>query len=107
MKILACAAAAAACVAVSAPAQAAAWRSVNARQNLMFAKIETGVRNGALTRNEAYRLRRDFYSIARLERRYRWTGHHLSAWERRDLNRRLHNLDIRIHNKRHNWRRRY
>lgn len=98
---------AASCLATAAPAMAAPWQSVNARQNQMYHKIETGVRTGGLTRNEAWRLRADFRRIARLESHYRVTGHRLTSWERRDLDRRLTALDVRIRHQRHDRQRRH
>jgi hypothetical protein len=98
---------AASSLAAAMPAAAAPWMSINARQNQIFHNIEQGVRNGALTRPEAYRLKRDFYGIARLEQHYRRTGGGLSAWERRDLDRRLDALKMRVRIQRHDYQRRY
>jgi len=89
------------------PAAAAPWQSINARQNQIFAKIDTGVRNGALTRNEAMSLRNQFYGIARLEASYRRTGGGLSMWERNDLDRRLNTLNMKVRIQRHDNQRRY
>jgi Ni/Co efflux regulator RcnB len=43
-------------------------------------RIDMGVRNGGLTRNEAWRLKGDLRETARLESRYRRGG--LNGWER-------------------------
>jgi hypothetical protein len=98
---------AASSLAAAMPASAAAWQSINSRQNQMFAKIERGVRTGGLTRAEANNLRNQFYAIARTERYYRRTGGGLAAWERQDLMRRLNALDLRIRHQRHDYQRRY
>lgn len=83
-------------VAVALPsiASAAPWQSINARQDRIEQRINQGIRSGALTRNEAVRLRSDFRSIANLEARYRRGG--LSASERRDLDRRFDALSARV-----------
>lgn len=86
------------------PAAAAPWQSINARQARLDARIDQGVRNGTLTRNEAYRLRGEFRQIAGLERRYRANG--LSNWERRDLDHRFDLLSARIRYDRHDRRHR-
>ncbi len=78
------------------PASAQAWQSINQRQRNLDARIDQGVRNGALTRNEAGRLRSDFRNLANLEARYRRSGGGLSMGERRDLNNRFDRLSARI-----------
>lgn len=98
---------AASSLAAAMPASAAAWQSINSRQNQIFGNIEQGIRNGALTRAEAYRLKSDFYRITRLESQYRHTGNGLSAWERRDLDRRLDALKMRVRIQRHDYQRRH
>jgi hypothetical protein len=96
----------AAVVAMSAGAAAARpWQSINERQARLDHRIDRGVRNGQLTRPEARRLHRDFRQIARLEYRYR--RHGLSAWERRDLDRRFDMLSARIRDQRHDYQARY
>lgn len=81
-------------LATSVPASAAPWENINARQARLEHRINAGVRDGSLTRREAYNLRGRFNNIARREARYRRDG--LSAWERRDLNRRFDNLSASI-----------
>jgi hypothetical protein len=76
-----------------------AWTSINARQANQFARIQQGVRNGALTQAEATRLRSQFYALNRLERRYRIGG--LTTWERRDLDKRFDVLSRRIYVQKH------
>ena len=71
-----------------------AWMSISDRQARLDARIERGLRNGDLTRREAWQLRRDFNNVARLEARYRSNG--LSGWERADLDRRFDALSARI-----------
>ena len=98
---------AASSLATAIPAMAAPWQSVNSRQNQVFAKIETGVRAGGLTRAEANGLKNQFYGIARLETTYRRSGGRFTAWEQRDLLNRLNSLSARITNQRHDNQRRY
>jgi hypothetical protein len=98
---------AASALATALPAAAAPWQSINGRQAQIFAKIDRGVRTGGLTRAEAYRLRQQFYAIARTETRYRRTGRGLSAWERNDLDRRLNALNLRVRGQRHDYQRRH
>jgi hypothetical protein len=73
-----------------------AWQSINQRQANLDARIDRGVRTGALTRSEAYRLRAEFRDIAQLESYYRRTGAGLSLAERRELDRRFDALSARI-----------
>ena len=91
--------AAATTVAVPTVADAQAWRSINSRQANQFTRIQTGIRNGALTQAEATRLRSQFYALARLETRYRRGG--LSLRERQDLNRRFNTLSRKIRIQKH------
>lgn len=70
------------------------WMNINQRQAKLDHRIDQGVRNGTITRREAYRLRSEFQTIARLENRYRAGG--LSNWERADLDRRFDGLASRI-----------
>jgi hypothetical protein len=73
--------------------------NINQRQAEFDNRIDWGVRNGSLTRSEAARLHGEFRTVARLEARYRVGG--LSAWERRDLDRRLDGLDANIRQQLH------
>lgn len=88
-------------VAVPSVASAAPWRSINSRQAQLDARIDQGVRSGALNRNEAARLRSDFRGLANLEYRYRRSNGGLSAWERGDLDRRFDALGARIRVQKH------
>ncbi|ADL00188.1 hypothetical protein MMB232_00871 [Brevundimonas subvibrioides] len=70
------------------------WQAINARQANLDRRIDQGVRNGALSRREATRLRSDFNGLLRLEANYRRGG--LTAWERSDLDRRFDRLSAQI-----------
>ena len=78
------------------PASAQAWMSINDRQARLDQRIDAGVRQGDLTRAEAFRLRAEFTDLARLERDYRISGGGLTARERVDLDRRFDGLSTRI-----------
>jgi hypothetical protein len=95
MKKLLAMAIAASALALAAPASAQGWQSINQRQAQLDQRIDVGVRNGSLTRNEAVRLRAEFNDLARLEMRYR-AGDGLSYGERQDLDRRFDSLSQRI-----------
>lgn len=95
MKKLLAMAVAASALAFAAPASAQGWQSINQRQAQLDQRIDVGVRNGSLTRNEAVRLRAEFNDLARLEARYR-AGDGLSYGEREDLDRRFDALSQRI-----------
>jgi len=75
------------------------WVPINQRQRNLDARIDAGIRNGQLSRAEAYRLRREYGEIAALEVRYRRNG--LSQWERTDLDRRFDRLSRMIQAERH------
>lgn len=90
-------AAVAAVSAVALPAAAQPHRggwNVNERQERLDDRIDRSLRNGAITRAEAARLRAEFRQIARLEARYRVNG--LTRWERADLDRRFDQLAAQI-----------
>jgi len=97
MKLFPLAAAALTLAGLSVPgaAEAQRWQSINQRQATQFARIDQGVRSGALTRAEAGRLRSEFRALDRLENRYRAGG--LNPRERQDLNRRYDALSRRIY----------
>lgn len=113
MKFLAPIAAAIALAATGAPAVASAatfapapafqrgWENINARQARLEARIDRGVRSGALSRREAVQLRSDFRRLERLEAQYRRSGGGLSMSERRDLDRRFDALSARIRYEKH------
>jgi hypothetical protein len=91
-------------LAATAPAASAApWdynnRNIDARQEQLNERIDQGVRDGSLTRREAFDLRAQARQIAYLEARYRNNG---MTWdERRDLNQRLDQLAQNIRYERH------
>ena len=74
------------------------WQAINQRQANLDRRIDVGLRNGAISRREATRLRNEFNQIARLEQQYRRNG--LSQWERTDLDRRFDRLSAQIRNER-------
>lgn len=80
------------------------WQSINQRQNQLDRRIDQGVRNGALTRREAGRLRAEFGQLVRLEGQYRRGG--LNRWERNDLDQRFDRLSARIRYERRDYDRR-
>lgn len=75
------------------PAVASA-QSINQRQAMLERRIDQGLRNGSLSRGEAYRLNAQLRETARLEHRYRRGG--LSGWERADLDRRFDRISAQI-----------
>jgi hypothetical protein len=79
-------------------ANAQAWTSINQRERLLDDRIDAGVTTGQLTPDEAARLRADYRGVVALENRYRAGG--LSAWERRDLDRRFDRLTANIRSER-------
>ncbi|PIB93831.1 hypothetical protein [Caulobacter sp. FWC2] len=97
-KILISIAAVSALSAAAVPAIASA-QSVNDRQAMLDRRIDIGVRNGSLSRGEAYRLRAELRDTERLERQYRRGG--LSGWERADLDRRFDRISAQIRYERH------
>ena len=74
------------------------WRSINQRQANLDRRIDQGLRNGALSRREATRLRSEFNGLLRLEAGYRRGG--LTAWERADMDRRFDRLAASIRSER-------
>jgi len=70
-----------------------AWQNINARQARIEAKINQGIRSGAISRREAVQLRAQFRSIANLEARYRASRPGLTLAERKDLDRRFDALE--------------
>jgi hypothetical protein len=71
------------------------WQPINQRQRQLEARIEAGIREGSISRREAYRLRAEFEEIALLEARYR-RSNGLSDRERIDLDRRFDRLSYLI-----------
>src|SRR5207253_2744539 len=95
----AAAASAAALVSFAGAADAAQFQSINQRQAQLSQRINQGVRNGALTRQEAVQLRNRFAQLQRLEQQYRRGG--LNQAERRDLDRRFNALAQSIRTEKH------
>lgn len=75
------------------------WVPISQRARNLEHRIDQGVRNRQLSRREAQALRRDLDGLVRLEAQYRRNG--LTAWERRDLDRRYDNLSARVRYERH------
>ncbi|CAN5182549.1 hypothetical protein BH10PSE4_BH10PSE4_45880 [soil metagenome] len=75
------------------------WDNGRDRVAQLGQRIDIGIRNGSLTRNEAYRLKGELRQTARLEYRYRSGG--LSGWERADLDRRFDRISTQIRYERH------
>jgi hypothetical protein len=75
-------------------AAAQQWNSIDQRRTDLDQRIEAGVQEGQITRDEAARLREDFRKLVALEQRYRVNG--LNAGERSELNRRFHALGEQI-----------
>ncbi|MET0307156.1 MAG: hypothetical protein ABW023_00485 [Sphingomonas sp.] len=73
-----------------------AWQNINARQARLDARIDQGIRSGALSRREAASLRAEFNSLTRLEAKYRNSRPGLTMAERRDLDRRFDALSAKI-----------
>jgi len=70
------------------------WQAISQRKHQLDRRIDVGMRNGALSRREATRLRAELNSLVRLERSYMRGG--LTRWERNDLDRRYDRLAIQI-----------
>lgn len=85
-------------IAAAVPAVASA-QPINQRQDQLERRIDIGLRNGSLTRSEAYRLRAELRETERLEHRYRRNG--LSNWERADLDRRFDRISAQVRYERH------
>lgn len=71
------------------------WTPINQRQRQLDARIDSGVRDGSLSRREAANLRAEFQQIAALEARYRRDG--LNQRERADLDYRFDRLSQQIY----------
>ena len=63
------------------------WGQINQHQREIERRLDWGVRNGSISRREAYRIRVELDAFQRVEASYRRGG--LSPNERRDLDRRL------------------
>ncbi|HEY5412780.1 MAG TPA: hypothetical protein VIJ94_18835 [Caulobacteraceae bacterium] len=76
-----------------------AWASLAARETRTIARIDQAVKANQISGAEADRLRRQLHRVQSLQAYYR-KSHGMSAWERRDLERRLKTIDSHI-GKRH------
>ncbi len=76
------------------------WQNINQRQASLDRRIDTGVRNGSLSRTEAIRLRSEFQAIVRLEAQYRRSEGRLTRVERQELDRRFDALSRKIRDER-------
>lgn len=70
------------------------WQSVADRRAGLERRIDQAVRNGAVDRREAMRLRTDLNALVRMEVSYRRGG--LTARERSDLDRRFDRLSAQV-----------
>jgi polyhydroxyalkanoate synthesis regulator phasin len=86
------------CIVLASAAMAA---TIGERVEIAQRRIEQGVRSGALTHNEANRLRGELSHVARAEDRARADGH-LDRRERERLNDQLDRLERRISHLKHN-----
>ncbi len=69
-------------------------------------RIDRGVRDGSLSRREAWRLSSDLRGLRQLDARYRFSGGGLDRMERADLERRAERLSFQIRAERHDGDRR-
>ncbi|MBS0480282.1 MAG: hypothetical protein JSR79_13435 [Proteobacteria bacterium] len=88
-------------------ASAAPWTSISQRQANLNQRIDQGVRSGALTRPEAYRLKSQLRDVAGLEYRYARSGGRIDMRERADLERRYNAISAKVrfekHDRQHRW----
>ena len=86
-------------IALAGAAQAAppppAWATLSARETRAAARIDAAAKAGQISAAEAARLRQKLHRTQSLRAFYR-KSHGVSAWERRDLERRLKTLDARL-----------
>ncbi|MDB5458229.1 MAG: hypothetical protein JWP92_3814 [Caulobacter sp.] len=68
---------------------------IRQRDDQIERRIDRGLRDGSLTRNEAARLHAQLRDTVRLEYRYRSNG--LNGWERADLDRRFDRITAQLH----------
>ena len=80
-------------------AQAQTWQSIDARQSDLDRRIDAGVQEGQITRDEAAHLRDDFRQLLTLQDSFRANG--LNAGERRELDQRFEALSDRVRAERH------
>lgn len=88
-------------------ASAAPWAPISQRQANLSQRIDQGVRSGALTRPEAYRLKSQLRDVVGLEYRYARSGGGIDGRERADLERRYNSISAQVrfekHDRQHRW----
>ncbi len=72
-----------------------AWATLTAREARTAARIDAAAKAGQIPEVEAARLRQKLHRTESLRTFYR-KSHGISAWERRDIERRLKTLDARL-----------
>ena len=72
-----------------------AWATLPAREARVATHIDQAEKDGRIKSGEADRLRRQLHKVESLRLYYR-KSHGMSAWERRDLERRLKAIDVRL-----------
>ena len=72
-----------------------AWATLAAREARTAARIDAAAKAGQIPQAEAARLRQKLHRAESLRAFYR-KSHGMSAWERRDIERRLKTLDARL-----------
>ncbi len=83
-------------IAVPTVADAQRWTPIAQRQGQLNARIDQGIRSGALNRREAVRLRTQLRDLSQMEYRYRRSGGRLDVREQRDLDRRYDMLSRQV-----------
>lgn len=71
------------------------WDNGGDRIERLDRRIDRGLRDGSLSRREAWRLKDDLRETARLQYRYSRDG--MNGWERADLDRRFDRISAQIH----------
>ena len=84
-------------LAASTPAAAAPpeWATLSVREGKVAQHVEAAQKAGRISASEGERLRRQLHKIESLRLYYR-RSHGMSAWERRDVERRLKAIDARV-----------
>ena len=88
-------------------ATAAPFAPVNDRAQMIQARIDQGIRSGALNRREGFKLQSELRGIQKLEYRYSLSGGRLDLRERADLNRRYDALSTKVRFDEHDGQRRW
>jgi hypothetical protein len=69
-------------------------RDIQIRLSRLDRRLEIGLQEGRLTRDESHYLSRDLYQLSRLSRSYSYNG--LSRWEYADLSQRIDRLEHQV-----------